>query len=164
MFKVFATHVKSCAMICDLLVNSRNYLGLYPGFSEAFAFLERPGLADLADGHYAIVGENVFAIISRDQGRRRDQAQLEAHRRYIDIQLVLAGCDDMGWRPLALCGAPSTAYDEKDDIAFFVDPPLSWLSVVPGMFAVFFPEDGHLPLISHEVVHKVVVKVAVTAA
>jgi biofilm protein TabA len=151
-------------MICDLLVNARNYLGLHPGFAEAFAFLERPELADLADGRYAIAGENVFAIISRDQGRRRDQAQLEAHRRYIDIQLVLAGNDDMGWRPVVLCGNPTTAYDEGDDIAFFVDPPLSWLSVVPGMFAVFFPDDGHLPLISHGVVHKVVVKVAVSAA
>jgi biofilm protein TabA len=151
-------------MICDLLVNSRNYLGLYPGFAEAFAFLEQPGLADLADGRYTIAEKNVFAIISREQGRRRDQAQLEAHRRYIDIQLVLAGRDDMGWRPMALCGAPAAAYDEKEDIVFFFDPPLSWLSVVPGMFAVFFPEDGHLPLISHEVVHKVVVKVAVPAA
>lgn len=147
-------------MICDCLENARKYQGLHPGFAAAFAFLAKPNLAELPDGRYPVDGERVYAMVSRELGRQRDQAQLEAHRRFIDIQLVLQGIDDMGWRPLTMCGAPSVAYDEGDDIAFFADPPLSWLTVRPGMFAVFFPEDGHLPLISHQAVHKVVIKVA----
>lgn len=150
-------------MICDCLENARKYQGLYPGFAEAFAFLGKPELAELPDGRYPINDERVYAMVSREQGRQRDQAQLEAHRRFIDIQLVLDGCDEMGWRPLSLCGALASPYDTGDDIVFFADPPLSWLTVQAGMFAVFFPDDGHLPLISHQVVHKVVVKVAVIA-
>lgn len=149
-------------MICDLLVHAGRYHALHGGFPAAFAFLAKPGLSQLADGRYPIDGERVFAIVSRERGRRRDEAQLEAHRRYIDIQLVLAGNDDMGWRPLPLCRQTAIPYDAEGDIAFFGDPPLSWVTVGPGMFAVFFPEDGHLPLISHDVLHKVVVKVAVT--
>ena len=149
-------------MICDLLVHAGRYQALHGGFPAAFAFLAKPGLPELADGRYPIDGERVFAIVSRERGRRRDEAQLEAHRRYIDIQLVLSGSDDMGWRPLPLCRQTAISYDAEGDIAFFGDPPLSWVTVGPGMFAVFFPEDGHLPLISHDILHKVVVKVAVT--
>jgi beta-galactosidase beta subunit len=44
---------------------------------------------------------------------------------------------------------------------FFTDPPEAWLPVHNGTFAIFFPEDAHLPLISPGQIHKVVVKVAV---
>jgi len=35
-------------------------------------------------------------------GRAREAAKLECHRRYIDIQLVLEGVDEMGWKALAI--------------------------------------------------------------
>ncbi|MDK9705747.1 MAG: YhcH/YjgK/YiaL family protein [Desulforhopalus sp.] len=148
-------------MICDILENSGRYEGLHVGFAEAFAFLQRTDLRQLAVGRYEIDGERVFAMVAKDQGRGKDEAQLEIHDKYIDIQLVLAGTDEMGWRPRAFCQQPSGPYDPDGDIRFFVDPPTSLLFVLPGMFAIFYPEDAHLPLISSEVIHKVVVKVAV---
>ena len=148
-------------MISDILENSGRYTALQAGFAEAFAFLQRTDLPQLAVGRYEIDGERVFAMVAKDRGRGKDEAQLEIHEKYIDIQLVLAGTDEMGWRPRALCHQPSGPYDPDGDIRFFVDPPTSLLFVQPGMFAVFFPEDAHLPLISSEVIHKVVVKVAV---
>lgn len=148
-------------MIYDILENSGRYAALHAGFAEAFAFLQRNDLRQLAVGRYEIDGDRIFAMVAKDQGRGKDEAQLEVHDRYIDIQLILAGTDEMGWRPRALCHQPFGPYDPDGDIRFFVDPPTSLLFVLPGMFAVFFPEDAHLPLISSEVIHKVVVKVAV---
>ncbi|NJD55400.1 MAG: DUF386 domain-containing protein, partial [Nitrospirae bacterium] len=46
---------------------------------------------------------------------------------------------------------------------FFVDKPDAWLSVEAGAFAIFFPEDAHMPLISPGRIHKVVVKVLAAA-
>lgn len=97
----------------------------------------------------------------------RDDAKLECHRRYIDIQLVLAGVDEMGWRALAECVDPATAYDQTRDIRFFNDPAASWVAVAPGAFCLFFPEDAHAPLVSTQKgtsaarIRKVVVKIAV---
>lgn len=148
-------------MIVDLLANSNRYLALHPGFAAAFAFLRRPDLRSLAVDRYEIDGDKVFAIVAKDLGRGKDEAQLETHEKYIDIQLVLAGTDDMGWRPKSLCRLPAGAYDPEDDIQFFADTPTGRQEVAADMFAVFFPEDAHQPLIGKGQIHKVVVKVAV---
>ena len=151
-------------MIIDVLSNSRRYEKMHSGFAEAFAFLHRPDLKDLPLGRHEIDGERVFAIVARDVGRKKEEALLETHEKYIDIQLVLEGLDDMGWRPGSLCLAPAGAYSLEEDIRFFADPPLVRQSVPPGMFAVFFPEDAHQPLIGEGTIHKVVVKVAAEGA
>jgi YhcH/YjgK/YiaL family protein len=151
-------------MILDTLGNARRYQALNPGFARAFAFLLRDDLKELPSGRHEIDGDRVYALVSREPGRRKEDARLETHERYVDIQLVLAGTDDIGWKSRSLCMSPAGEYDPKADVAFFTDEPDAWLSVKSGAFAVFFPEDAHMPLISAGQLHKVVVKVAVGQA
>jgi len=151
-------------MILDALKNARRYLALNKGFAGAMEFLLRPDLKELPTGRYEIDGDRVYAMVSKESGRRREDALLETHERYIDIQLVLAGTDDMGWKPKFLCRRPSGEYDQKNDIQFFADEPEAWLSVRSGAFVIFFPEDAHMPLISSGQLHKIVVKVAAAPA
>jgi biofilm protein TabA len=148
-------------VIVDILENADRYRSLHEDFAKAFAFLRRSGLRKLAVDRYSIDGDRVFAMVAKDPGRGRSEALLEAHDQYIDIQMVLAGTDEMGWQSRSLCRLPAGPYDRDGDIRFFADPPVVWLPVTPGMFAIFFPEDAHLPLISAGMLHKVVVKVAV---
>lgn len=148
-------------MTFDLLSQSETYLDLHPHFAKAFAFLNRSDIKELPVGRHEIDGDQVFAVIAKDQGRTKEEAELETHRRYIDIQAVLAGVDEMGWKALADCTQPTADYDETTDLQFFADPPEVWLPTKAGAFAIFFPEDAHMPLISDGVVHKVIVKVAV---
>ncbi len=147
-------------MIIDVLDNWIRYEKMHPGFAEAFIFLRRPDLKDLPLGRHDIDGDRVYAIVARDPGRKKEEAQLEIHEKYIDIQLVLEGLDDMGWRPKSLCRTPSGAYSSEEDIQFFSDPPLIRQPVAAGMFAIFFPEDAHQPLIGEGTIRKVVIKVA----
>jgi YhcH/YjgK/YiaL family protein len=147
-------------MILDVLENAHRYLALNKGFTKAFEFLLRPDLKELPVEKYEIDGEHVYAMVSKDTGRKKEDALLETHEKYIDIQLVLAGTDDMGWRPKSLCKRPSDEYDQKTDVQYFVDRPDTWLAIGSGAFAIFFPEDAHMPLISSGQIHKVVVKVA----
>ena len=148
-------------MILDILKNSDRYLGLHSGFQKAFEFLKRPDLARLEPGRHEIDGERVFALVSKGPGRKKREGKLEAHRTYIDIQFVIAGKDEMGWKPTSGCASPSGPYDSEKDIQFFTDGPDAWVLVPAGALAIFIPEDAHLPLVSEGEIHKIVVKVAV---
>lgn len=85
-------------MIIDVQVNAHRYVALHQGFAHAFEFLGRPDLQELPADTYEIDGKRVYAMVAKETGRKREDALLEAHERYIDIQLVLAGTDTMGWR------------------------------------------------------------------
>ena len=148
-------------MIFDTLDNAGRYEALHKNFAKAFHFLKRPDLASLTEGKYKIDGETVFAIIAKDQGRGKDEAQLEIHNKFIDIQLVLNGIDEMGWKARSACTEMVDAYDPENDIQFFADIPTAWATTLPNHFAIFFPEDAHLPLIAAGIIHKVIVKIAV---
>ncbi len=147
-------------MILDTLGNAAKYAGLKVGISEAFGFLDQPGLAELPDGEYEILGDRVYAIIAHENGRQIDEGKLEGHRKYIDIQYVISGEESMGWK--AREGLVNTTeYDAKKDLEFFEGEPDSIVRVSPGSFTIFLPTDAHLPLIGTGPIHKVVVKVAV---
>jgi biofilm protein TabA len=148
-------------MILDSLSQADRYLGLHPLLPRAFEFLRGSDLMALPPGRHAIQGEQLFAIVEACAGRTRVEAKLESHRRYIDIQLVLEGVDEMGWKPVAECVDPATGYDEARDIRFFNDAPASWIATPPGSFCLFFPDDAHAPLVSTGLIRKVVVKIAV---
>lgn len=147
-------------MILDHLQQAWRYAGLYPGFDAAFRFLERADLAALADGRYEIDGDRVYALVQRPAGRGLDAARLEAHRRYIDIQVVLAGYEVIGWSSLAVCAGAGEGYDAVQDVELFAGRPAVWTAVGGREFAVYFPEDAHAPLAGAGPLHKVVVKVA----
>ena len=148
-------------MILDRLENAEKYTDMHPDFEKAFAFLRQSGLAELPADRYEIDGDRVFCIIDKAPGRSRSEAKLEAHRKYIDIQYVIAGVDDMGWKPIADCKLVDTAYNADKDIEFFNDEPKSWTEVPAGSFVIFFPQDAHAPLVGGEEMHKAVLKIAV---
>jgi len=148
-------------MILDTLVQVGRYRCFGERFVKAIDFLEGTDLAGLADGRHDIAGDEVFAIAMRDKGRTREEGQLEIHRDYIDIQVVLSGTDEMGWKPLAMCRDEAGPYDADKDLGFYTDEPDAWVPVLPGQVAIFFPEDAHLPMISDGDLHKIVVKIKV---
>jgi YhcH/YjgK/YiaL family protein len=148
-------------MILDVLENAHRYLPLDKGFAKAFEFLTRPDLRELPTGKYEIDGDRIYAIVANAPGREKEGAQLETHEKYIDIQLILEGTDTMGWRPTVSCKQPSGAYDQETDLLFYTDEPDAWLTTKSGAFAIFYPEDAHMPLISSGQIHKVIVKVAI---
>ena len=148
-------------MIVDLLDNADQYLTLNAGFKTALAFLTRPDIKDLAPGRHEVDGERVFAIIENAPGCKKEDAELEAHEIYIDIQLVLEGTDNMGWKLKTTCQQISRAYKPEMDTQFYADEPDVFVPVYAGMFAMFFPNDAHMPRISSGNLHKVIAKVKV---
>jgi YhcH/YjgK/YiaL family protein len=149
-------------MILSAFSQSDRYAALHPLFQRAFDYIRDTDLYALAPGRYPIVGDDLFAIVEQVPAKTKEMARLEAHRRYIDIQLVLEGDETMGWKPLPDCFNPVSEHSEEKDIRFFLDAPASWVPVPPDHFCIFFPEDAHAPLVGSGTVRKVIFKVAVS--
>ena len=148
-------------MIIDTAASSHRYLPLHPLFERAFRFLADSDLRSLAPGRHTVDGERLYVSIDHTQGRGRDGARLEAHRRYIDIQYTIDGEEEIGWMPLAACGPPAGGFDGARDVGFYDRRPASWLWVPERTFVVFYPDDAHAPLAGRGAVNKAIVKVAV---
>jgi biofilm protein TabA len=148
-------------MIVDGLDNWSRYADLHPMFAAAFAFLMTTDLEAMTPGRHALDGERLIVSIDHVEALGRERARLEAHRRYVDIQVAFDGVDDIGWRPLDECQAIDEPYDANRDVGFWSDRPDSWIRLPPGRFAIFFPEDAHAPLAGSGAVRKAVMKVAI---
>ena len=149
-------------MIVDTLVETRRYANLHPAFAAAFEFLARPALGSLPLGRHALDGDLLYVTIDQTEGRGREGARLESHRRYIDIQFTIEGDEEIGWTPVDDCAAPAGPYDDDRDIRFYEDRPRTWVAVPRGRFTIFFPEDAHAPLAGRGLLKKAIVKIAVT--
>ena len=157
-------------MVLDTLSQHQRYVSLHPAFSDAFRFLASADWAALAaespaserrSVRHQLDGDRMYVSIDQVNGRGTDGARLEAHRRYIDIQLTIEGHEQIGWRPIGHCALPDGTFDPANDIGFFGDRPESWLSLPAGHFAIFFPSDAHAPLAGSGRVKKAIVKIAI---
>ncbi|MCZ7593293.1 MAG: YhcH/YjgK/YiaL family protein [Kiritimatiellae bacterium] len=133
-------------MIVAKLEDCGRFLHLHPGFAAAFRFLQEEELAALPAGRRELVADKLYVNVDHVDGRRREGAVLEIHKKFIDIQYTVSGAEVMGWRDFASCANWREPFDETRDIGFLNDQPFSWFSVPPGYFAIFFPEDAHAPL------------------
>ncbi|MFM8703753.1 MAG: YhcH/YjgK/YiaL family protein [Planctomycetia bacterium] len=151
-------------MILDVFPQWRRYEPLNARFGRAFAFLE--GVTpDTAVGRHEIDGDFAYALVQRYETRPAAAMQLEAHRRYIDIQYVVRGREVIHWAPLAALAEVTLPYDDGKDVALFAaGGPMVPVRLPAGQFMILFPDDAHAPCCvwdePGEVV-KVVVKVAV---
>jgi biofilm protein TabA len=131
-------------MILDQLDNrDRRLVGAM--WDRAFDFLA--GLdADAAEGKVTLQGNDLYAMIESYETRAPESALPEAHRVYTDIQVLLAGREQIAWWPAADLEV-SKPYVPESDILFYERPAVAaaTLELVPGRFAVFFPRDAHMP-------------------
>ncbi len=147
-------------MIVDTLERAARYYANHRLFEQAFAFATSPDFKALPIGTHKLQGDDLFVIIADDYARKHD-AKLEAHRKYIDIQLTIDGAFDIGWKPLHQCRTLDKPYDEENDFMLFADEPAFQMTLAPDTFAVFFPDDAHAPNAPTHFVKKAIFKVAV---
>lgn len=149
-------------MIIDTLDNCQRYACLHPRFKAAFAFLQSPGLDATAIGRLELDGTQLFALTQEYATKPIQEGKLEAHKKYIDIQFIVSGEEFIGYAPLKN-QAPAKPFDAEKDIGFYDGE--AWFTLLrQGMFAIFFPQDAHLPgryADKPSQVKKIVLKIAV---
>lgn len=146
-------------MIIDSLSNIRNYETYHVLMPKVLDFLEKTDLAKLEIGKYEIDGDNVFAMVSDENGRSVLEAPLEAHDEYMDLQVCIRGRESFGWHYRPQLKTVKVAYNPKKDILFFGDSPLIMFDLFPGYFVIFDSSDAHAPLYGEKYVRKVVIKI-----
>lgn len=148
-------------MVIDKLEHIGKYVSLHPLFAQVAEFLKSCDLKNLEVGKTELKGKELWVNVAQTQPKTSEQARLEAHQEYIDIQIPLSGDEIMGYTPVQDCLSVSTPYNAEKDIVFFEGPAESYITVKPGMFAIFFPQDGHAPGITPDGVKKIIVKIKV---
>jgi len=131
-------------MILDRLENADMYRGLEPRIVAALDYLRRADFSQLTDGRHELDGDRLFAIVQRYRTRPLADSLWETHRRYVDVQYLVAGTERMGFASLTPETPVRQPYDEAKDVAFY-DAQGDCFDVRAGSFVVFAPHDVHAP-------------------
>ena len=148
-------------MVFDHLSNINIYKGLSADIYSGLLFLQQAS-PDFAPGTYQI-SPRVKAIVSEYKTKVKNEVGYEAHRKNIDIQYLLKGEERVACLSVEKL-IETKPYSEEKDAAFFTASvqPIE-MTLGDGFFAIFFPQDGHMPqlCVNDEpmIVKKVVIKV-----
>jgi len=146
-------------MIQDRLENAVSYINLSDRFKKVFAYLQNTDYKKLPVGRYDLE-DGVYFMVQHYATKPLEEGRFEAHQKYIDIQLILRGQEQIGYAPISEL-QEETAYEEARDVQFFQGEG-SLLQVAEDSFCVFFPQDAHMPGIKGaDEVEKIVVKIPV---
>ena len=152
----------------DNSINRKTFAASYfknrKRWDKTFSFLKNNDLSKLEIKKYDIDGENAYAPVSEYISKNEEDARFEVHRKYIDIQYVIKGIEQISVAPLSARNQITSAYDEAKDIEFMTVKESSAYKATPGNFFIFFPSEIHRPCVrlnENTQVKKIVVKVRV---
>jgi len=136
-------------MIIDTIDNFGKYVTLNTLFADVLEFLKTNDLQTMEAGKYPVKDKDLFLNLQVAKQRTKDTAFLETHIEMIDIQIPVSCAETFGYTPL--CDLPAFDYNAEKDITKYGDTKAqTYVTVNPGQFAIFFPQDGHAPCIIDE--------------
>jgi biofilm protein TabA len=155
---------KNLKLKTDPSVNSVEFERQYEAnpalWDKVFQFLGDSKLATLAPGKYPIEGTDAYATVAASPPKNLDDVKWESHRKFIDLQYVIAGKVKLGVATVS--SATVTApYDETRDAANYAAEG-KYYEATPEEFFLFFPQDAHRPDIKidgYDTLKKLVIKV-----
>ena len=121
-------------------------------FKVVFDFLNAHSISELANmsGKVILDGDNAFISFSENILKKPDIARLEAHNKYIDLQLVLKGSEKIDITPRSVCSAITEDRLAKDDVVFFAEDKQSYVVLLEGEYLVIPPETAHAPCVEND--------------
>lgn len=145
-------------MIIDKLSNANLYYGLHPRIKKGLEFLIENDVHSLEPGKYEIEGSNLFVIIQEYETIQAEQGRWESHYKYTDIQFMIHGEERMGY--VNIEGLKVVEQHKEKDL-LFLEGNGDLMLVNQGSFAIFSPEDAHMPTLcvnESQYIKKAVVK------
>jgi YhcH/YjgK/YiaL family protein len=148
-------------MIIDRIDNAHLYNALHPNFKRAFDYIRQIDVETIPAGRYEIDGDAMYAMVQEYNTKSKDEGKWEAHRRYIDLQYIVQGAENIGHANIHQL--QQGEYDANKDFLPF-DGDGNFFTLQSSYFVLLLPEDAHMPglaVASPAPVKKVVVKIAV---
>ncbi len=114
--------------------------------------------ADTPKGKYTLEDGTIYYVSEITQ-MLPSEKPYESHKKYIDIQFILSGTEDMEYADITAV-TETEAYNDEDDAALHEGDGIM-LTLKPGDFVVFAPMDAHKPGCGTGNSKKVIIKVPV---
>ena len=134
----------------------------HKGVAAALAWAASCDLTALEAGRHEIDGDSLFCNFNQYQTKPVDDCRFEAHKRYIDVHVMAAGQELIDSQDISLLEADP--FDDEADFTLADGSTAVRVKLVPGSFAVYFPQDAHKPGVAVDdapsLVSKAVIKVA----
>ena len=146
-------HINTKAMDEKLMTN--------PYYAKAIEYIKTHDLNALENGKHLIEGEDLFVNIVDSNMKTPQQARLEVHDKYIDIQVPLSKGETFGVKPRCECTQPDGEMNTEKDILFYHDVVEDTFTAAQGDVITFAPDMAHAPLIGEGTIHKAIFKVKV---
>ena len=151
-------------MILDQLENALAYEKLDNRITAGLALLKEQSVLESPAGKHEVDGDDLFYIVNEYETAPVADGLLEVHRKYMDIQYIVSGNECIGYAPLSGL-KEQTPYDSENDAALYdCSPAMSKLVLKQGSFAIFWPNEPHMPgrsIDQAEPVKKIVIKIRI---
>ena len=129
-------------------------------WKKAVEFLCEKELLKIPEGRHEITEDGVYANVQ--EYYTKDSAPFENHHKYIDIQCVVSGEEEVFVSDLSECSDRLSDYDDTADIEFFKSSAQAdKVRLNPEGYLVLFPGEAHQPCISPEGQRKHIRKIVV---
>lgn len=137
-------------MITGKIDDLKLYYSVCPEFEKVYEFVKSYFENPKADGSYELIADKLNANIATYNTGAAETKQLEAHRRYADVQIVLKGAERIDWAHISDCKVElSEEFSKGGDIGFYADPEyVSSILLDAGTFVYLLPEDAHKPCVN----------------
>ncbi|MDO4443890.1 MAG: YhcH/YjgK/YiaL family protein [Slackia sp.] len=115
----------------------------HEGVGRAIEYARTHDLGALAAGRNEVDGDALFINACAYETRALEDCRFEAHRRYIDVQMVIEGEERIDVQFVGNLDAEP--FDEEADNMFLDGEAAASVVMTPGTFVACFPDDGHKP-------------------
>lgn len=137
-------------IVGDLAKWEQEKRAYHPAIAKGVQFLLDNDLAALELGKYEVQGSDLFVLIQEAVTEAKELRKPESHVKYIDIQYLISGEGEViGVARQSDANVISVNDFASKDIAFYSQVENEFdVLLRPGMFAVFFPDDIHRPVVA----------------
>lgn len=118
---------------------------------------------DVPDGITELQGKDFYVNVHGYETKPVEACRWESHRFTVDLQYCIAGGELIEWMPVGKLDSLGD-YDEVKEVEHWRggDQPLTRLTLAPGAFALFLPNEPHRPQLNdgvNERIRKLVFKI-----
>ena len=149
-------------MIFDKIENLDRYKEFADYAEQKKHFIEKDKKEHLPEGRYELDGNNLFALVQTYETKDKENARMEAHKKYADLQFMEEGeeriyidfTDELEVEEDKTPTQDILFYKKAEDHGFHV--------LTEGTFGYYAPQDAHMPCIKNhqkQKVRKIVFKI-----
>lgn len=143
-----------------------NSISVYPeAIQRAIRHLQETDFTQKEVGSYEIDGKKLFFQVIDTVTGKVEERYPEIHRKYVDVQFLVKGREAIGFVvDNGQNEVKEDALEERDVLVYHSVENENFVEMLPGNFAVFYPEDVYRPncnVKEETAIRKVVVKVSV---